>query len=124
VRVIAVDIYDYKKELALLKDLPKGACLGLVSLSTGILRAAEVIIYSLRGDDILALTAQTEDTYKLNSLVRSAQTILLDAPSVPALKQAIAAAREDLIRPPQLVVCNSYIGEQSIQTLRRELGLE
>jgi GntR family transcriptional regulator len=124
VRVIAVDIYDYKKELALLKDLPKGACLGLVSLSTGILRAAEVITYSLRGDDILALTAQTEDTQKLNSLVRSAQTILLDAPSVPAVKQAIATAREDLIRPPQLVVCNSYIGEKSIQTLRRELGLE
>lgn len=124
VRVIAVDIYDYKKELALLKDMPKGACLGLVSLSTGILRAASVIVYSLRGDDILALTAQTEDAYKLNSLVRSAQTILLDAPSVPAVKQAIAAAREDLIRPPQLVVCNSYIGEQSTQTLKRELGLE
>ena len=43
VRVIPVDIYDYNKELGLLKDLSSGTCLGMVSLSSGILRAAEVI---------------------------------------------------------------------------------
>ncbi|MFM7470140.1 MAG: GntR family transcriptional regulator [Nodosilinea sp.] len=124
VRVIAVDIYDYKKELAMLKQLPKGACLGIISLSTGILRAAEVISYSLRGDDIMIITAQTEDGYKLNTLVHSAQTILLDDASLPAVKQAIARAEQDLIRPPQLVVCDSYIGEKSIRALKRELGLD
>ena len=125
VRVIAVDIYDYKKELSLLKDLPQSTCLGMVSLSTGILRAAEVISYSLRGDDILVMTAQTEDSYKLGAVVRSAQTIVVfDEASLPTVKKAITAAREDLIRPPHLVVCDNYIGEKSITLLKRELGLD
>lgn len=125
VRVIPVDIYDYNKELGLLKNLPKDTCLGMVSLSSGILRAAEVISYSLRGDDVLVMTAQSDDSYKLNSLVRSAQSIVVfDQSSLPAVKQAIHEAREDLIRPPQLIVCDTYIGEKSINLLKRELGLD
>jgi len=125
VRVIPVDIYDYNKELGLLKDLSSGTCLGMVSLSSGILRAAEVISYSLRGDDILVMTAQTDDNYKLSAVVRSAQTIVVfDEASLPAVKQAITEARDDLIRPPQLVVCENYIGAKSINLLKRELGLD
>jgi GntR family transcriptional regulator len=111
--------------LGLLKELPKDTCLGMVSLSSGILRAAEVIAYSLRGDEILVMTAQTEDIYKLNAVIRSASTIVVfDQSSLPGVKQAIAHARNDLIRPPQLVVCDNYIGEKSINLLKRELGLE
>lgn len=125
VRVIPVDIYDYNKELGLLKELPPGTCLGMVSLSSGILRAAEVISYSLRGDDILVMTAQTDDTYKLNAVVRSAQTIVIfDESSLPTVKQAITEARDDLIRPPHLIVCENYIGDKSINLLKRELGLD
>lgn len=125
VRVIPVDIYDYSRELELLKQLSEGTCLGMVSLSSGILRAAEVIAYSLRGDGVVVMTAQAEDAYKLNAVVRGAQTIVVfDQASLPAVKQAIAAARDDLIRPPQLVVCDNYIGEKSINLLKRELGLE
>jgi GntR family transcriptional regulator len=125
VRVIPVDIYDYSRELELLKQLTEGTCLGMVSLSSGILRAAEVIAYSLRGDGVVVMTAQAEDAYKINAVVRGAQTIVVfDQASLPAVKQAIAAARDDLIRPPQLVVCGNYIGEKSINLLKRELGLE
>jgi len=125
VRVIPIDIYDYNRELGLLKELPQDTCLGMVSLSSGILRAAEVIAYSLRGEDVLVMTAQTEDAYKLNALVRSAQTIVVfDQASLPVVKQAINSAREDLIRAPQIVVCDNYIGEKSINLLKRELGLE
>ncbi|MGB5973310.1 MAG: GntR family transcriptional regulator [Nodosilinea sp.] len=125
VRVIPVDIYDYKTELGLLKDLPKGTCLGMVSVSSGILRAAEVISYSLRGDEILLMSAQTDDPYKLSAVIHSAQTIVVfDEASLPTVKEAIAEAREDLIRPPKLVVCDNYIGEKSILVLKRELGLD
>jgi GntR family transcriptional regulator len=125
VRVIPIDIYDYAQEMSLLKDLPKDTCLGLVSLSSGILRAAEVLAYSLRGDDILVMTAQTEDAQKLSALVHSAQTIAaLDKASYPAVKDALQAARQDLIRPPRIVCCENYIGEKSIEVLKRELGLD
>ena len=125
VRVIPIDIYDYAEELGQLKELPKDTCLGLVSLSSGILRAAEVLSYSLRGDEILVMTAQTEDEQKLSAVVRSAQTIAaLDKASFPAIKAALQAAREDIIRPPKVFCCENYIGEKSIEVLKRELGLD
>jgi GntR family transcriptional regulator len=69
------------------------------------------------------MTAQLKDTYKLNALVRSAQTIISDQGSYDAVKAAILAAREDLIRPPELICSENYIGTKSINLLKRELGL-
>jgi GntR family transcriptional regulator len=123
VRVIPVDIYDYVKEIQLIQKLPKNNCLGVVSLSEGILRIVEVIIHSLRGDDLLLMTAQVTDTYKLHALVRSAQTIISDQASYQTVKDAIFAAREDIIRPPELICSENYIGTKSINLLKRELGL-
>lgn len=124
VRVVPVDIYDYSKEIDLLKSHPKDSCVGLVSLSSGILRAAEVILHSLRGDSLLVMTAQTDDAYKVNAVVRSAQTIICDKASIEIVKTAIQAARDDLIRPPKVVISENYIGEKSLNLLKRELGLD
>jgi GntR family transcriptional regulator len=124
VRVIPVDIYDYSKELQMLRTLPKENCVGVVSLSSGILRAAEVLIYSLRGDELLVMTAQTEDAYKIRVIVRSAQFISCDQASLPTVKAAIQTAREDIIRPPQIIAYDNYIATKSLNLLKRELGLE
>lgn len=123
VRVIPVDIHDYGPEIEIVKSLPKDTCLGCVSLSEGILRIVDVIIHSLRGDDLLVITAQVHDKYKLNALVRSARTIISDQASYDIVKQTILAARDDLIRPPKLVCSENYIGTKSINLLKRELGL-
>ncbi|MBZ8181913.1 GntR family transcriptional regulator [Oscillatoria salina] len=123
VRVIPVDIYDYGKELAIVKDLPKNSILGIVSLSDGILKVAEILVHSLRGDDLLVMTAQVSDMYKLNALVRSAQTIICDQASYAIVKQGIQTAKEDLIRPPEVICSENYIGSKSINLLKRELGL-
>ncbi len=125
VRVIPVDIYDYAQEMQKLLALPKDSCLGLVSLSSGILRVAEVLVHSLRGEDLLVMTAQLKDSYRLKSIVNSAQTIFsFDQASCGAVKLAVTEAREDLIRPPQLICCENYIGTKSISLLKRELGLD
>lgn len=124
VRVIPVDIYDFDEEIKIIRQLPKGTCLGIVSLSSGTLGVAEVIIHSLRGDDLLVMTAQLGDNYKMGAIARSAQTIMSDQASCNAVKAAIAAAREDLIRPPQLICCENFIVTKSISLLKRELGLE
>jgi GntR family transcriptional regulator len=123
VRVIPVDIYDYAQEIQIIQNLPKDTCLGAVSLSSGILQVVEIIIHSLRGDQLLLMTAQTKDAYKLNALVRSAQTIFSDQASYPLVKEAILAARDDIIRPPKLIRSENYIGTKSINLLKRELGL-
>lgn len=123
VRVIPVDIYDYTQEIQLIKKLPKDSCVGIISLSSGIVRVAEVFIHSFRGGELLVMTAQLGDTYKLKAIVKSAQLIISDYASFSTIKAAVQAAREDIIRPPQLICCENYIGTQSINLLKRELGL-
>jgi len=124
VRVIPVDIYDYAKEIKMITGLPQDSCLGLVSISPGFLRAAEVIVYSLRGDSLLIMTAQVNNRYKLDALIHSAQTIISDQASLGKVKAAIQSVRNDLIRPPQLICAENYIGAKSISLMKRELGLE
>lgn len=124
VRVIPLDIYDYAAEIQVIKRLPKDSCVGIVSISSGILRAASVIIHSLRGDDLLVMIAPLEDAYKLNSIVRSAQTIISDQASIAIVKTAVMAARDDIIRPPQLLCCENYISAASLKLLKRELGFD
>lgn len=123
VRVIPVDIYDYAQELQTIQRLPKDSCLGIISLSSGILKVSEILVHSLRGDDILLMTAQVKDTYKVNAIIRSANKIISDQASYPLVKEALTAAREDIIRPPELICCENYIGTKSINLLKRELGL-
>lgn len=123
VRVIPIDIYDYSREIQIVRELPKGSYFGIVSLSSGLLRATEVIIHSLRGDDIVVMTAQIAEAYKINAMVRSAKTIVCDRASFEIVKAAVQLAREDIIRPPQLICSENYIGTESINLLKRELGL-
>lgn len=124
VRVIAVDIYDYASEIKLVKELPKDTCFGLVSLSAGVLRATEVIINSLRGDELYVMKAQPQDNYKLDAIVRGAQVIVTDMASYDEVKAAVEAAREDIIRAPRIYRCENYIDSKSIERLKRELGLD
>jgi GntR family transcriptional regulator len=124
VRVIPVDIYDYGPEIQLLSQLKAGSCVGLVSLSSGILRAAEIILNSLRGDELLVMTSQPDDQYRLEAIARSASTIVTDQASIDAVKGAVQAVREDLIRSPQLIHCENYIDGKSLEFLKLELGLE
>lgn len=124
VRILPIDIYDYSRELEIIKQLPAGSCLGLVSLSSGTLGVAEVMVHSLRGEDLFVMTAQAEDRYKLQALAHNAHTIITDQASFPVVKRAVVAVRDKLIRPPHLVCCESYIDSESIQLLKRELGLE
>ena len=121
VPVIPLDISDYSQELAMIKKLPPNSCLGLVSLSFGILGVAEIIVRSLRGEDILVITAQVRNTYKLKALVRTAHTIICDRASYVLVKQAIRAAADDLIRRPRLIQSENYISENSINLLKRKL---
>ncbi|BAY43820.1 GntR family transcriptional regulator [Kalymmatonema gypsitolerans NIES-4073] len=124
VRVIPLDIHDYANEFNQFKNLPKDSCLGIVSISSGILRAAEVILHGLRGDEILVMTAQPKDAYKLQAIVKRAQVIFsVDQVSFSAVQAAMQAAMDDIIRPPKHMTSEKYIGTNSINLLKRELGL-
>jgi GntR family transcriptional regulator len=123
IRVIPLDIYDYNKEINLLKTLPKDNCVGIVSLSSGIGRQAEVILHGLRGDELLVMTAQPKDNYKMQAIVKRAEVIICDQACYATVQAAVQAASEDIIRPPKLIKVENYIGTNSINLLKRELGL-
>ncbi|MBE9223312.1 GntR family transcriptional regulator [Cyanobacterium stanieri LEGE 03274] len=123
IRVIPVDISDYAKELQIIKQLPADSCLGIVSLSSGILRVAEMMVQSLRGNEVMTIIAQPNDYRRLQNLVSRAHTIICDNHSYSRVKKMILATQEDLIRPPKLICSDNYIGDKSIQLLKQELGL-
>jgi len=123
VRVMSLDIRDYGEKLEIIQGLPSNSCLGLVSLSFGILSVGEIIIRSLRGEDLFVITAQAKDTYNLNVLIHSAHTIICDGASYTTVKEAILAASNDLIRRSKLIQSENYINTESINLLKRELGL-
>jgi GntR family transcriptional regulator len=124
VRVIPLDIHDYGKELTVVKGLPKSSCIGVISPSSGILRATEVILHGLRGDELLVITAQPKDAYKLQAMVKRSEIIFCtDQISYCTAQATIQTLSEDLIRTPKLIRCENYIGIQSINLLQRELGL-
>ena len=122
-RVIPIDMYDYQKELELIKTLPSQACLGIVSLSEGTLSIASSIVNSQRGDDLLVLTSSLSDRERLQAVIRAAHTVITGYTSYDAVKAEIVAMREDLIRIPDVVSTDNYISDKSIDLLKRELGL-
>ncbi len=124
VRVIPVDVYDYTSEIQLLNQLKPGTCVGIVSLSPGLLRGADVVIRSLMGDRLLLMSTQPNDSYKLRAIARSASIILCDRASYDTVRTGVQAVEQDLIRHPKLVCCENFISATSISLLRRELGLE
>ena len=122
-RVIPVDINSYAEEIKLITNLKSNSCLGIVTLSSRFLEAAERIIHSLRGEDILVMAAQANDLPKLKAIVRSAQTIICDQSSYTQVKAVINKLSNDLIRHPEVICSDNYISTESIQLLRQELGL-
>ncbi|MEL6442128.1 MAG: GntR family transcriptional regulator [Cyanobacteria bacterium J06621_8] len=122
-RVIPIDMYDFKKELEIIRGLPAQACLGIVSLSEGTLNVASSIVNSQRGDDLLVLTSTFDDRDRLRALIRASHTIIAGYSSYDLVKKEIVAMREDLIRMPNVISTDNYISEKSIQLLQQELGI-
>lgn len=123
VRAVPVDLNDFRHELELLKELRSGSCVGLVSISPGILRAAEVILHSLRGNELLVMTANPDIGSRLLALLRASGHVLCDRPSLPLVEQSLRQNRGQLMRLPVVHCAKSYLGTATIEELRKEIGL-
>ena len=122
-RVIPVDIYDYARELEIIKKLPSQAGLGIISLSEGILKIAASIAYSQRGEDLLVLTALPSDRHRFMAVLRTAHTIFVGPSSYDLVQETISSLKQDLIRIPDIICSNNYINEKSIEILKKQLDL-
>jgi GntR family transcriptional regulator len=96
---------------------------GLVSISPGILRAAEVILHSMRGNELLVMTANPDIGSRLLALLRASSHVLCDRPSLPLVEQTLRLNRAQLMRLPVVHCAQSYLGTATIDQLRKEIGL-
>ncbi len=123
IRAIAVDLSDFQKELKMLTDLKPGSCVGIVSISPGLLRAAEVILHSIRGNDILLMTANPENSSRLLALLRTTSHVLCDSPSLSAVENTLTKNRSQLIKMPLIHCAENYLTQETINQLKKEIGI-
>ena len=123
VRAIAVDLSDFQKELKIIKEFKPGSCIGIVSISPGLLRAAEIIIHSMRGSDILIMTAIAENSSRLLALLKASNHIVCDGPSLSVVENALLKNRSQLMRVPQIICARNYLSIETINQLKTEIGV-
>jgi GntR family transcriptional regulator len=124
IRIFTVDIYNYSQEINRIKQLPLGSSVGLVSVSTGILRFAESLIQSIR-QDILIISTLPQDTYRLRSAIKTVDLLIIGH-SAELVTNLLNAAIDsgDRIRPLEVMYSVNYIALDSIRLLKLELGIE
>jgi len=123
IRAIAVDLSDFQKELKILKELKSGGCVGIVSISPGLLRAAEVIIHSMRGNELMLMTAISDNNIRLLALLKAANHIVCDGPSLSVVENTLLKNRSQLMRLPQIICAKNYLSIETINQLKKEIGV-
>ena len=123
VRAIAVDLSDFQKELKIIKELKPGSCVGIVSISPGLLRAAEIIIHSMRGSDIVLMTTISDNSNRLLPLLKASNHIVCDGPSLSVIENTLLKNRSQLIRVPQIICAKNYLSIKTINHLKTEIGV-
>ncbi len=123
VRAIAVDLSDFQKELKIIKELKPGSCVGIVSISPGLLRAAEIIIHSMRGSDILIMTTISDNSSRLLALLKASNHIVCDGPSLSVIENTLLKNRSQLIRVPRIICAKNYLSTKTINHLKTEIGV-
>jgi len=123
IRAIAVDLSDFQKELKIIKELKTDNCVGIVSISPGLLRAAEVIIHSMRGGELILMTAISDNQSRLLGLLKASNYIICDGPSLSVVESTLRKNRSQLMRLPQIICAKNYLSIETVNQLKKEIGL-
>jgi GntR family transcriptional regulator len=96
---------------------------GIVSISPGLLRAAEIIIHSMRGSDIVLMTAISDKSSRLLALLKASNQIVCDGPSLSVIENTLFKNRSQLMRAPQIICAKNYLSIKTINHLKTEIGV-
>lgn len=113
VPVVTLSLNPGRSELELLKGLPVGTMLGIVSVSPILLSTVATVIASIRGDEVLVRAVPLSDEPRWRRLTRTVDAVVCDSVSKPLVERSTS-------RPVRLV---RLVPEQTIAALRKRLGL-
>ena len=85
------------------------------------MRAAEIIIHSMRGSDIVHMTTIPDNSSRLLSLLKASNHIVCDGPSLSVIENTLLKNRSQLMRVPQIICAKNYLSINSINHLKTEL---
>jgi len=128
-RCLVLDLNSFDHELNVIARLRTDTCVGLVSISSGILRAAELILQAQRGQELLVMTALVDMNNPqagrklLLSVCRASGTVLCDQPSHPVVEATIRQHRSQLLRVPNLHCIDHYLRPETVDVLSKKMGL-
>ena len=114
---------DFQKELKIIKELKTGNCVGIVSISPGLLRAAEVIIHSMRGSELILMTTISDNHSRLLALLKASNYIVCDGPSLSVVENTLLKNRSQLMRLPQIICAKNYLSIETVNQLKKEIGV-
>ena len=129
-RCLALDLNSFANELNVIAQMRTDSCVGLVSISSGILRAAELILQAQRGQELLVMTAvvNTDNPHagrkQLLNLCRASSTVLCDQPSHPVVEATIRHHRSQMLRVPNLHCVDHYLRPEAVDVLSKEMSLD
>ena len=128
-RCLVLDLNPFDHELNMIAQLRTDSCVGLVSISSGILRAAELILQAQCGQELLVMTAVVDRDKPhgggkmLLNLCRASGTVLCDPPSHPVVEATVRKHRSQMVRVPNLHCIDHYLRPETVDMLRKEMGL-
>ena len=82
-----------------------------------------MILHSMRGNELLLMTANPDVGSRLIALLRAASHVICDSPSLPVIEHTLRQNRSQLMRMPQIYCAQKYLSDSTIEELSKEIGL-
>jgi GntR family transcriptional regulator len=91
-RISMIDLGSGQNELGLIRDLPVGTVIVVISVSSSILRQSEAVIHALCGDTLLVRTVLygEEPVLEIRKLLQRSKFIFTDSACLPHLEEISA----------------------------------
>ena len=77
----------------------------------------------MRGNELMLLTAISDNSSRLLSLLKAANHIVCDGPSLTVVENTLLKNRSQLMRLPQIICAKNYLSLETINQLKKEIGV-
>ena len=77
----------------------------------------------MRGSDIVIMSAISDNSSKLLALLKASNHIVCDGPSLSVVENTLIKNRSQLMRMPQIICAKNYLSIETINQLKKEIGV-